>query len=118
MTKARWILASLLLACGFEDNDQNVIPIDASSGESGTPEPTLCGNLECGDHEVCVEDEPLDGDEADATHRCVSTAGCSAMPADCTCVEPVCTEGRECVGVGLVPGQQFQCALPEGSTGG
>jgi hypothetical protein len=111
------ILACLAAAC-FDTGpgDEHIIPIDSSgTGTSGGEVPFACGELECSDAEVCVEDAV----EPEPSHRCVSTAACAtATVPDCECLEALCAEGLECVAAGVPPGKQFSCQPPSGTTTG
>lgn len=118
MTRTTWLLAAALVGCGLDNGSDNgnVVPIDASSDESGAPMTFACGEIECDPGEACVEDVSPDSEDP-VNQRCVSLEACPVSPADCSCIEAACVEGQECVDNGVVLGQYFRCQAPEGTTG-
>lgn len=112
MSRTIWILASALCGCGIGGTDNNVIPIDATSEGSSGDMTQKCGDVDCNEGEVCIEDESQQTDQP-ASQRCASVGACPVMPPTCDCVEPLCEEGQDCVQVGLVPGMLFRCETPE-----
>lgn len=123
MTRTKCLLVAALVGCGLDNGSDNgnVVPIDASSDESGVPMGIACGELECEPGEACVEDASpeSDTDNEPVNQRCVELAPCPVSPADCSCIAAACVEGLECVEVGVVLGQYFRCEMPaDTSTGG